>query len=109
MDLRAEWLHRDGDRPGRIDVGIALDCPRCAQLANPRIHRLTMWFVATRSSEDLTIGRAMPRLYDYAGARLSELSVWCEKPERDPVVRLDHWVGYIEAGRVFDVPSFGGP
>lgn len=108
VDLRPEWLHRDGESPGRIDVGIALDCPRCAPLPSPREHRLELWFCALRSSDDLTIGRAVPRLFDYAGTRLSELTVWVEKPERTPLVTLDHWIGYIEAGRVYDVPRIDG-
>lgn len=89
-------------------MGIAFDCPRCAGLPDPRPHRLTLWFVATRSSDDLTIGQALPRLYDYAGSRLSELTVWCEKPERTPLLRLDHWIGHIEAGSVYDLPRIEG-
>lgn len=91
-----------------VDVGISFDCPRCSDIPNSAGHRLELWFVATRSVFDMTIGGDTPRLYDHAGTRFHELTVWTEKPPpRDPLLRLGHWFGYIEAGRVYDALRFG--
>lgn len=90
-------------------MGLEFDCPRCADLKSPRAHRLEVWFVATRSEDDMTLGDGRLRLFDRAGSRYGELTVWTERPERDPLLELDHWIGYIEAGHVYDLPRFGGP
>lgn len=103
--LEPQWMHRDGER--KLDVGLEFDCPRCRDLKNPRPHRLQLWFVATRSSDDMTLGDGHLHLYDHAGNRFEELTVWTERPERDPLIELDHWLGYIEAGLVHDLPRFG--
>lgn len=104
--LRPKWLHQDGAKS--LDVGVEMDCPRCADLPTPREHRLSLWFVATRSCDDMTLGKGRPRLYDHAGTRFTELTVWTERPKRDPLLEIDHWLGYIEAGHVYDLPRFGG-
>lgn len=103
--FRPQWLHREGIR---VDVGMELDCPRCYALADPRPHRLVLWFVSHEGrSQDLTLGRQVLRLFDFAGTRWGELTVWCEwPPPRDPLLQLEHWWGYIERGQVYDALRF---
>jgi hypothetical protein len=104
------WLHEDRleGAVSHVDVGLTFDCPRCKELPNGREHRLELWFCATRSQHDLTIGGPRPHLFDHAGTRFHELTVWTEKPgPRDPLIRLNHWVGYIEAGTVYDALRSG--
>lgn len=108
LELQPRWEHRDARRTGKIDIGVSFDCPHCHAIANPREHRLEIWFVATLSADDMTVGGDTPKLFDHAGTRFEELTVWTEKPERDPLLRLSHWAGYIEAGRVYDLPRVGG-
>lgn len=105
--LRPAWLYeRDPDGPL---LGLEFDCPRCLATRDPREHRLSLWFVAQRSNENLTLGNARPRLYDHAGTRFNELTVWTERPApRDPLIEVGHWMGYIEDGEVYDLPRIGG-
>jgi hypothetical protein len=104
LELRPKWIHRDGHR--RIDTGLQFACPLCLALPEEREHRLDFWFVSHAPTEDLTVGAAVPRLYDHAGTRFEHLTVWTEKPPpRDPLLRSSHWSGYVERGAVWTVPT----
>jgi hypothetical protein len=100
-DLNPQWMHQEGMR---VDVGLAFDCPRCKQIPKGHQHRLTLWFVSHEGrNSDLTLGKGLLRLFDFAGTRWREITVWSEwPPPRDPLLQLEHWWGYIENGTVYD-------
>ena len=107
LELAPAWVYRAGPH---VDAGLSFAGPRCVALLNGREHRLQLWFVSRERSTDKTLGRAVHRLYDFAGRLFDELTVWKELPyPRDSLLEAEHWAGYIEAGHVYDALSFGGP
>ena len=102
-ELRPKWVYEQGET--RIATGLEFDCPRCAWIPNGPEHRLRLWFIG-RKGDETTIGGEVLRLHDHVGTRFEDLTVWTERPKRDPLIQAAHWVGYLERGTIYEVLRF---